>query len=87
MCQKRKPSAAARTDGDLHGVQQLSAIRALAPAIQTRQWSKGHSWPACTAKPGMTLPSQAGSAAGETNTPELDNHRRQVTRYSPANTE
>lgn len=35
----------------------------------------------------MNLPSEAGSAAGGTNTPELDNYRRQVTHYSPANTE
>lgn len=86
MGQKR-PCAAARTDGDPHGVQQLSATRALPPAIQTHQLSKGHSWPAWRARPGMNLPSQAGSAAGGTHTPELDNYGRQVTHYSPANTE
>lgn len=64
-----------------------SSVPPMASAIQTHQRSKGHSWPACTAKPGMNLPSQAGSTAGGMNTPELDNYGRQVTHQSPANTE
>lgn len=61
ICQKRRLCAAARTDGDPYGVQHLSATRALGSAIQTHQLSKGHSWPACTARPGMNLPSQDGN--------------------------
>lgn len=55
--------------GQTVNLRELSATRALAPAIQTHQLSKGHSWPTCRARPGMDLPSQAGSAAGGTNTP------------------